>query len=386
MKKNVSFMIFLLIACGCFDSKRSDSVSSIMSNDREITILFLNKLKTDTLTIPLSSLVEGCELVLLENIEEALFKPWKTTITEKYIGVMQENGSYKLFRRSGKFLCNVGSVGQGPGEYFIICDDIIDEENELIYLAPFIGSKIFVYNTSGRFLKNIEMPQSMVSPRMFLSDNILTVVYIAPATMNSMVTQINIHTEQVLNEFTTQIPQQGQDITYNSRNIKSIYDIVHAAFDTIYHIDISNNSVRPIFIMSYNSSEELVKLHNQLNKDLILSSIRRKGFGITEFVVTDMKNKKSSWVKVKNDYFGNFDAPIFIDKFNFNNGFYVNNIQPEQLMENIEQRLTESNCTEKDKQILQKTLSTLKENNNNVVFIGKIKNEIELNNKMSKNK
>jgi hypothetical protein len=55
----------------------------------------------------------------------------------------------------------------------------------------------------------------------------------------------------------------------------------------------------------------------------------------------------------------------------------VYNTQPEQLMEKIERRLSESSCTEKDKQILLKTLSTLKEGANNVVFIGKLKNEVK---------
>ena len=121
--------------------------------------------------------------------------------------------------------------------------------------------------------------------------------------------------------------------------------------------------------MSHNLLEVLV-LHNQLNKDLVLTTITRRGL-----VATDMKNKKSSWVRIKNDYFGNLNVQIDIES-SFRNGYFVYNIQPEQLMDDIEQYLTESDCTEKDRQILQKTLSTLKEDTNNVVFIGKLKNEV----------
>jgi hypothetical protein len=340
-----------------------------MLNDHEITVTFLNKLKVDSATIPLSRLVERCELVQLEYKEEALFIPVQTTVTNNYIGVQQETGSFKLFSRSGKFLCSVGSVGQGPGEYLSINDVIIDEKNELIYLAPLFGDKIFLYNTSGRFLKNIEMPQPFISPIIFISDNILSVVYIPRTVDKSIATQINIHTGQVLNEFTTQIPQPKTGGFASSRNIRNIFDIVHALSDSIYHFDNSNNSIRPIFTISDNSYEKLVQRHNQLNKDLILTTILRKGV-----IATDMKNKRSSWVKVKNDYFGNLDTPISSDIYH--NGYYVHNIQPEQLMEDIEQRLTESDCTEKDRQILLKTLSTLKKDTNNVVFIGKLKNEI----------
>jgi len=46
-------------------------------------------------------------------------------------------------------------------------------------------------------------------------------------------------------------------------------------------------------------------------------------------------------------------------------------------MEDIENRLAERSCTEQDRQILNQTLSTLKENANNVVFIGKLKSEVK---------
>ena len=373
MKFYILLIIFLSTIYGCSDSKRSNIVSTITRNNSEITKSFLNQLKADTVTLPLSSLVEGCELVQLEYTEEALFIPNNTIVTNDYIGVSQEVGSYKLFSRSGKFLCNVGSVGQGPGEYISINDGIIDEQNELIYLVPLLtGNKIFVYNTSGRFLKNIEVPRNMLSPILFLSNDILTVVYVLQTIDKSMATQINIHTGQVVSEFTTQISQHGRFGFRTSRNMQDIFDIVHGASDTIYHYDMSNYSLRPIFTTSDNFSEETIKRYIQLNKDFVLTIILHRGL-----VATDIKNQRSSWIKVKNDYFGNLDIPISTNSFR--NGYYVYNIQPEQLMEVIEQRLTESNCTEKDRQILIETLSTLEENTNNVVFIGKLKNEVKAN-------
>jgi hypothetical protein len=61
----------------------------------------------------------------------------------------------------------------------------------------------------------------------------------------------------------------------------------------------------------------------------------------------------------------------------FRKGYYVVCYQPEDLMMDIEKRLAERTCTEKDKEVLKKTLSTLKEGTNNVVFIGKIRDEIK---------
>ena len=370
MKKYIFFLLILLLSIyGCSGSKRSDSVSSIMLNGSEVTVSFLNKLKSDTATIPLSSLIEGCELIQLEYTEDAIFKPDNTTITNNYIGVIQEMGAYKLFNRSGKFLGSIGSFGQGPGEYFILNYDIIDENNELIYLAPLIGNKIYVFNTSGRFLKNFELPQTILHPVLLLSNDILTVVYTSSiAEDKTMITQININTGQIFNEFSTQIKQTSQRVGFHScLNIPDVFDIVHAAYDTIYHFDISNYALRQVFATSDDFSEDITKRHRQLNKDLVLTSVRPRGF-----VLTDIKNKRSSWVKMKNDFFGSLNVQNPLSTFY--NGYYVYNIQPEQLIEEIKQRLTESGCTEKDRQILQKTLSNLKEDTNNVVFIGKLKN------------
>ena len=57
MRIYVLFIVFLLSIYGCADSKRSNSVSTIMLNDRELIVFFFDKLKTDTVAIPLSRLV-----------------------------------------------------------------------------------------------------------------------------------------------------------------------------------------------------------------------------------------------------------------------------------------------------------------------------------------
>jgi hypothetical protein len=48
------------------------------------------------------------------------------------------------------------------------------------------------------------------------------------------------------------------------------------------------------------------------------------------------------------------------------------------LIEDIKKRLSDRRVTEKDRQKLNQTLSTLKENTNNVVFVGKIRNEVKV--------
>ena len=372
--KTKIFSIALVFGVCCCSPKGDGSVSEVIVNGNKMYVSSLNDLKSDTKTIVLSRIVEDLELVQFETKDEAYFKPWYTTVTDKYIGIRQSNAPYVLFDRSGKYICNVGSVGRGPGEYIISpYDDIIDDKNELIYLAPFTGDRILVYNTSGKHLKDIVAPQRLQKAKIFLTKNILTVVHTPFNNDRVIAIQFDVDSGEVLKELAPPaqlIVKNFEAEIFNTRNASGIFDFLPTGNDTLYHFDVKNNKILPAYMMTFSSSENPYKQHFQLNKDLIFTHVFGKGL-----VATDLKNKTSSWVKVVNDSYGNMPAPTYV--VHLRNGYWVHNIQPEDLMEDIENRLAERSCTENDRQILNKTLSTLKEGTNNVVFIGKLKSEVK---------
>jgi hypothetical protein len=338
----------------------------------------------DTVTIPLSSLVENCSLVQLQTTKDAFFTPWFTTVTEKYIGVRcHESEPYKLFNRSGKFLCSVGARGQGPGEFtYTPYDDIIDEKNGLIYLAPFYSDKISVYNTSGIFLKNIVAPHTLQKAKLFLSDSILSVAHM-PFKGQAIALQFDVNTGQVLKNLAVpeHYPITNFDgAIYNTRNVAEIKDFYHTGSrDTLYHYDIASNSLQPLFSMEFGAAKVFFKSSYFLNEHIIITEFFRRelnrGVVLGGLIATDTKNMKSFYVKIVNDYYGNIPAVEGV--LQLRNGYYVYNLQPEDLMDIIEERLAESSCTEKDRKVLKKTLSTLKKNTNNVVFVGKLRKELK---------
>jgi hypothetical protein len=370
----ILFAALAFFVCAC-SPKGDGSVTMVDVRGSTMAVFSLNELKSDTTILPLSSFVESCSLVQLETNDDAFFRPWFTTVTDKYIGIRQQGSRpYMLFERSGKFVGSIGSIGQGPGEYSgSLYDDFIDEKNELIYLAPFFSDKILVYRTSGEYVKTISTVQRMMKPKIFLSDGILTVLHMPLPDDKAMVVQYNVSTGEVLNQLTPPshlIVQNADGEIFNTRNTLAIFDFVHTGSDTLYHFDVKNNAILPVFMMTFNSSEKPYKQYFQLNKDLFFTNVFGRGL-----VATDLKNKSSSYIKVVNDYYGNMPAPTYVVQLR--NGYWVHNIQPEQLKDDIENRLSQSSCTENDKQALQKLLSTLKENTNNVVLIGKLKSEIK---------
>lgn len=320
-------------------------------------------------TVPLSSLVSSCTLVRLENNDEALFKPWYTTVTNKYIGVRQQGSQpYKLFDRSGKYLSNVGAVGNGPGEYAItVYDELIDDVNDRVYLAPMTGSSILVYDTKGKFLKKIEAPNGLHKPKIHLSANgILTVTHMPFQGDKAMVMQYDANGKLI-----KQLPPKKHLLAsnfdgeiFNTRNTQA-FDLQHTGCDTLFHYDIKANALRPVFTMKVKDDMTNFKQYIELPRHYA-TYVFGKGL-----VLTNKQSGNSTYFKLVNDFYGNLSTPFSV--MHLRNGYYVSNVEPGQLITAIENRLKEKDCTAKDKQTLTKLLDTLDENSNNLVFIGKLK-------------
>lgn len=110
-------------------------------------------LLNDSVDFPISTLVEDLEIIILENSDSALVSRYLTFTSENYIGIYTLESQYKLFDKEGNLICFVGRKGIGPGEYIFIYDSYIDEENERIYLLPWMQKKIFIYDLKGNLLK-----------------------------------------------------------------------------------------------------------------------------------------------------------------------------------------------------------------------------------------
>jgi len=409
MKSKIILIALVISAYACSHSSTQGdgSVKEVMVGGNKVSVLLLDKVKSGTVTIPLSSLVDDFEMVQLEMHEDAIFgETNKITVTENYIGVLPFSNNYKLFDRSGKFISALSRRGKGPGEFpFSLNDAIIDDKNGIVYLSAF-PNKILVYNTSGVYLKEFVIPQPFFdNNQMYLSDGILTAIC-APKTFQQpgrtynaeiMVAKFDVNTGELLEKlpppFEHLILRSHVGFPNSHQNVPGVFDWVpnyhsleQSQYDTLYHIDIKRNKFLPFFtVANHLINEGIIASFRQVNKNLMMIQLIKAGAWdpYSEFIVADLSSKTSSrYHKIVNDYLGNLDIPVrTLSNGNgrFINGYFANSIQPEDLMEDIEEHLAESSCTEKDREVLKKTLSKLKEGTNNVVFIGKIKEEIKTN-------
>ena len=104
---------------------------------------------------PLSNIVSDVEFVQLESTIESYFSLIKSyTVTDHYILITtQVEKKVLLFKRSGKFLRQIGQKGQGPGEYFNPCFATIDPSEENIIVKDEQGGNLFKYDMNGKIIK-----------------------------------------------------------------------------------------------------------------------------------------------------------------------------------------------------------------------------------------
>lgn len=136
----LSLILALVSLTGCNDSSRGTvSVLEIyptISNNRDwLTI-------TDTTVVPL----ETTEKSLLGRISEV-----HNENSDWYI-LTRENSVFK-FDKAGKFVYSIDSKGNGPGEFMRISAMCID--NGHIYLNECNQAKVCVYDTDGKWIKDI---------------------------------------------------------------------------------------------------------------------------------------------------------------------------------------------------------------------------------------
>ena len=107
-----------------------------------VVVCDLNALK-DTIDLPLSFFVEDFRIIKLDNRDEAMVGVSNLCVSENYIlvyGSVYTLHPCRLLNKKGKFITDIGAIGQGPGEYRSIYKARIDEKHNCIYLIPFAKS------------------------------------------------------------------------------------------------------------------------------------------------------------------------------------------------------------------------------------------------------
>ena len=156
MKKTVlsisTCISILLSACG----------GGSIQNKGDVSIIDVETAFQNPQELLLSDLGEKLMYIPLETLDESLVKLGSSShmvVTDQYVFVGETGAPLLCFDRStGKFLRNIGSVGQGPGEYSGSIDMEVDAEAKRIYFRA-SPTQYHCYDFEGKFLNTITLAE-----------------------------------------------------------------------------------------------------------------------------------------------------------------------------------------------------------------------------------
>lgn len=368
------FCICILAAC----QPKHESITIDSSNGSELMVCDVSLLG-EVKDLKLSELIEDFEIIHFDNRDEALFKHNWMYFSDNYMCVKQPRGTVKLFDKTGKLIGDVGSFGQGPGEYQSIMDILIDEPAGFIYIAPFVGKSILKYNLKGEYLSKIDFEERLNKPRLFLNeDPSFSLVNLCFKDMDNKFVGVNIqtannkevkyaHDERLLSNFKN---QAGQNVGFNNeiwsyRNAPN-FPFMYTHTDTLYHYNSLDNKFNARFALKINKDKTKYNflIFHEFPKHYLTFIVG----GDPGTLVVNKNSHDASYVRIINDYLGNIDASL-----RFQDGYYYWVYEPMDLKEKLEEHLLTSICPKDQVEKLKKIISTLNENDNNVIIRGKLK-------------
>jgi hypothetical protein len=105
----------------------------------------------------MSDYFSSIELIPLETSRECLINIFPGILLNDSLIIMRgDNRIYAFCRSSGKFLNQIGSRGQGPGEHKLLGNWFFNTDNPTIFVSCF--NDILEYDYSGRFIRSFRTP------------------------------------------------------------------------------------------------------------------------------------------------------------------------------------------------------------------------------------
>ena len=405
MNKTMTFLGSLLIAtiatsCGTGSKDLAENTNDPLANSPIVgqyvqvgtdkVMACDQKLLADTVRIPLSFFTEEMELVKLDNRDEALVGQTGVTVSDNYILVYgSRQNPFKLFDRKGKFLTNIGAIGQGPGEYQMVYDAKLDEANNRIYILPWNASQLLVYDLQGNVLDPI--PLCLRCPKakfnVDLSGGKVSVVLLPFKGYPAVAWTQDLEGKRIdfIEPGHLEAPQDFSNEVTAGFNIPGVFDvnilcIMPTRVDSLYRYASDKNRLIPTFTLNFANTDKIPwhgygeyphQFVGNFSEPPVEVSPGSWTNGQTFHYIVDKETGKGSFFTLYNDYFGNLE--IGYPSSAFFNGYYIRNIEPGNLMTDIENALKNQDITAEMRKKLTDLQASIDENDNNYVMIAQLK-------------
>lgn len=347
--------------------------------------------RSDVSRVPLSMLIDTLEIIKLENSERSLASPGICDISDNYIAVveMMRDAPFKLYTRSGKFISEIGGFGQGPGEYlFKPFETLIDEKNGRLYIYPCNSSKILEYDLSGSLIDEIPLAFARTGGHInvdYQNKRILVVqIYFETSTFTSgppvwvqdFEGNALWHTYEPIKKMIAGFSNYPMLFRRDSNGLEIYFGRYEAISDTIYYVDMNSRHVKPLFTATFDGDVPSHKFFD-VGKYYIVKPTMWPGEDETSWnslrgeILIDKKTLRGGYCEIYNDFLGGIEL-----KREIVSGLITSNcdltmmIDPGDLLDKIEQRLSESDLSDADRDLLLKLQSEISPDDNCYILHG----------------
>lgn len=367
----LGIFIGLALSGGACSSSEIDESVSVLSdkNGNVLTVCEFSKIKTDENLIEMSEMVESFKIVHFDN--DAFLKFSSLTISDNYIGIIQEKGPFLLYNHYGDLLCTVGNIGTGTGEYpWRPYDAIIDEKGKKIYLASFgFSNKILVYDLTGNYLDEFETRHRLNKPKISLDKHgRISIVHLPmkigkeEAILASSFEKESKKPVDYPAETKFIVKDFNQELFADHNT--SDFSFHNTICDTLYHYIADENVIYPKFTIDFGILDpKPIHIYNETSR-FYIANIFDKGV-----VFVDKEKHSAKYTRIVNDYCGHMKYP----QYGFKDGWVFRMFEPHQLIKWIDKRLADESCSTNDRTELEELLSSIDEEGNNILFMGKLK-------------
>ena len=137
----------------------------------------------------------------------------------------------------------------------------------------------------------------------------------------------------------------------------------------LFNFDTNTNKTRVRLSVIPPTNREQIIILDELPMFFIINMYGGK----RQIILADKKTSETYYVKIQNDFLA--DLPVY--NFSPSNGWYYEMFESIELIDLINQHLMNNNPDEEKKDRLEKFLSEIEEEGNNILFMGKLKLSIK---------
>ena len=390
---SLSVVLFSFFICSCVEQVRevADALgkcpvvaSRVVTAQGDTVVSCRVADVKETVTLPLSAIVDSLEIIKLDDREEALIGSYALLIGEHYIGARYIGKPYKLFTRQGRFVCDVGAVGQGPGEYTSLYDSQIDDKYDRIYLLPWPDRKILVYDLEGNYLQDIPLPFLMNKGaiRVDTERQRVCVTQMAFEDAPDPAVWVQDFKGNVLYRNDAASLKVWPDYSHEFKISSRTGDIVSFsiseywstdASDSLYHFLVNENVLRPALSVEREETEGYGAVLNEYPRFYTIglsgeSTIPGYSSMVVKRIIIQKETLRGAYYELQNDLLGGIELNGSLSETG-----YRANMEPGLLLEAIEKRLQEVDLPERDREFLEKWRDGISEEDNNYVIYGRYK-------------